>query len=73
MPTLTRLLIVFVVISSVVYGAMLGLVAWVTPVTTELSIDIPSTHLQLHPWPYGEKARPPEPAGASGAKETGGA
>lgn len=55
MPTLTRLIIVFFISSTLVYGAMLGLAAWVRPVTTELIIDIPAGRVHLHPWPYAQK------------------
>ncbi|MHC5306123.1 hypothetical protein [Bartonella sp. LJL80] len=52
MPTLTRLLLAIVVLVALVYGAMVGLVALVKPVTTDMTIDIAPSELHLRDWPY---------------------
>lgn len=67
MPTLTRLIIVFLVIGVAIYGSMLALVTWVTPVTADLVIDIPAEQLKPRPWPF---KRPAESSAVSADNKT---
>lgn len=57
MPTLTRLVLVVLVIFIVVFGAIIGLATLVKPVTAELIVDIPSSRVQPRDWPDTEKNR----------------
>lgn len=57
MPTLTRLLMALILLIALVYGAMVSLVWFVKPVTTEMTIDIAPSELHLRDWPYN----PPQP------------
>lgn len=41
MPTLTRFIVILVVIAACIYGVMLALVTLVRPVTSEVTIRIP--------------------------------
>lgn len=52
MPTLTRLLMALILLIALVYGAMVSLVWFVKPVTTEMTIDIAPSELHLRDWPY---------------------
>lgn len=48
MPTLTRLVFAIVVVIALIYGAMVGLVYLVKPVTADMTIDIAPENLHLH-------------------------
>jgi len=52
MPTLTRLILIALLVSVLIYGAMWGIVLLVHPVTVELSVEIPQSEVTLKPWPY---------------------
>ncbi len=47
MPTLTRLLLALVILVALIYGAMVGLVYLVKPVTTDITIEIQPENLHL--------------------------
>jgi len=51
MPTLTRLILIFLILALGIFAAMLGLVVWVKPVVSELTIDVPAEGIELLPWP----------------------
>lgn len=49
MPTLTRLIVILAFIAACIYGAMLALVTWVSPVTSEITIRIPAHKMVQQP------------------------
>jgi len=51
MPTLTHLILIFLILMLGIFGAMLGIVIWVKPVVGELTIDVPADDVVLRPWP----------------------
>lgn len=51
MPTFTRLLLALVILIALIYGAMVGLVYLVKPLTTDITIDIPPDNLHLRDRP----------------------
>jgi len=58
MPTFTRLIFIILILAGFIYAAMWGLVLFVRPVTTDLTIDIPSGNIELRPWPDETIIRP---------------
>lgn len=62
MPTLTRLLLALIILIALIYGAMVGLVYLVKPVTTDITIDIAPENLHLRDRPSAS-----QPAGISQA------
>jgi len=57
MPTLTRLILIFLILMLGIFGGMLGLVMWVKPVVSELTIDVPADDVVLRPWPSAVPAQ----------------
>jgi hypothetical protein len=49
MPTLTRLIIVLVILAGLVYAGMVALVTFVHPIQTEMTIRVPSEKLNPKP------------------------
>ena len=45
MPTLTRLIAILAFIAACIYGVMLALVTWVSPVTSEITVRIPASKM----------------------------
>jgi len=52
MPTLTRLIFIILLVGLLIYAVMWGLVLFVRPVTTQLSVEIEQSEIELKPWPY---------------------
>ncbi|MGU3574009.1 hypothetical protein ACLBWZ_00625 [Brucellaceae bacterium C25G] len=66
MPTLTRLVLVLILIAAAIYGIMLVLVTYVEPVQTEIIIQIPAKDLKPVPisppvTPQTEPEQPDDP------------
>ncbi|QND50775.1 histidine kinase [Phyllobacterium sp. 628] len=49
MPTLTRLIVTLAILAGLVYAGMLGLVMFVHPTQTEMTIRIPTEKLNPKP------------------------
>ncbi|MCF7644646.1 hypothetical protein KQ944_00615 [Bacillus subtilis] len=49
MPTLTRLIILLAVIAACIYGLMLVLVKTVSPVTSEITVQVPAYKMLQQP------------------------
>lgn len=56
MPTLTRLLLALIILIALIYGAMVGLVYLVKPVTTDITINIAPENLHLHDRPSASQS-----------------
>lgn len=61
MPTLTRLLFAIVVLIALIYGAMVGLVYLVKPVTTDITIDIAPENIHLRDRPQSRQPNVQQP------------
>jgi len=52
MPTLTRLILIMLLLALAFFGIMLGLVLWVKPTISQLTVDVPAETVRLRPWPF---------------------